>query len=266
MGLLLEGDSAAMLAAVRDHYALGVEPLALMRGLLELAHAVTVAKAGRGEANAAQSVEEREALADWAAQLGFAPLHRLWQLLLKGHDEVASAVMPIEACEMALLRVIHAATMPDPGELARLLREGGPVAGAAPAAAPPAANLPGTAEDIVELLWKHKRGQMAEHFRDCAALVSLAPPVLEIRLTSAWTAGDFHRDLAQILRTETGIAWQVRHSDGDAQPTLMEQEQARVIDQRAAILETPVVAAALAAFPDAELDERDQPEPWSMTQ
>ncbi|MEJ7926683.1 DNA polymerase III subunit gamma/tau [Sphingobium sp. AN641] len=274
MGLLLEGNSAAALAAIRDHYALGVEPLALMRGLLELAHAITVAKAGRGEADATQSVEEREALADWAASLGFAPLHRLWQLLLKGHDEVASAVLPIEACEMALLRVIHAATMPDPGDIARLLREGGgaslaPAGGAATPTPqgivpPPAANLPGTAEDIVNLLWKHNRAQMAEHFRDCAALVRLEPPELEVRLTSPWTAGDFYRDLAQILRTETGIGWQVRHSDGPAGPTLMEQERMQAQAARAAILDTPVVKAALAAFPDAELD--DQLEPWSVTQ
>jgi DNA polymerase-3 subunit gamma/tau len=122
--LLLSGDTSALLAALRDQYALGVEPLSLMRGLMELVHAVTLAKAGRDIASPGQSAEEREALADWAAQLGFAPLHRLWQLLVKGHEEVANAVLPIESCEMALLRVMHAATMPDPGELARLLREG----------------------------------------------------------------------------------------------------------------------------------------------
>ena len=134
MALLLEGETATLLGAVRDLYALGIEPLALMRGLMELVHAVTLLKAGRDIASPGQSAEEREVLADWAAQLGFAPLHRLWQLLLKGHDEVASAVLPIESCEMALLRVMHAATMPDPGEIARMLREGGPAAGTAAAA------------------------------------------------------------------------------------------------------------------------------------
>lgn len=114
LSLLLEGDTAALLAAVREQYALGVEPLSLVRGLLELVHAVTLAKAGRDIANPGQSAEEREALATWASQIGFAPLHRLWQLLLKGHDEVAGAAFPIESCEMALLRVMHAATMPDP--------------------------------------------------------------------------------------------------------------------------------------------------------
>ena len=70
-------------------------------------------------------------------------LHRLWQLFLKGHDEVARAALPIEAAEMALLRAIHASTLPDPGELARQIRDGGVSATSAPAvthqAAPAAA-------------------------------------------------------------------------------------------------------------------------------
>ena len=42
LGLLLDGDTGALLGAVRDQYALGVEPLSLMRGLLERVHAVTL--------------------------------------------------------------------------------------------------------------------------------------------------------------------------------------------------------------------------------
>ena len=72
----------------------------------------------------AQSAEEREAYADWAAKLGYAAIHRLWQLLLKGHGEVHSAPMPLEAAEMALLRVIHASELPDPGAMIEKLASG----------------------------------------------------------------------------------------------------------------------------------------------
>ncbi|QGP80826.1 DNA polymerase III subunit gamma/tau [Sphingobium sp. CAP-1] len=268
LGLLLAGDTAALLGAVRDQYALGVEPLALMRGLLELAHAVTLVKAGRDIASPGQSAEEREALSAWAAQLGFAPLHRLWQLLLKGHDEVASAVLPIESCEMALLRVMHAATMPDPGELARLLREGGPVV--APSSAPgaavdasaaaPVAALPASIEEMIAVVDKVKPS-LANHLHDCASVVSLNPPDIEVRLTSAWPFGDFKRDLEQVLNAATRVRWTVRLAQAGGDPTLMEQQQRKAADARAQILETPVVKAAMAAFPEAELD--DQLERWS---
>jgi DNA polymerase-3 subunit gamma/tau len=268
MGLLLDGEAGAVLGALREHYALGVEPLALMRGLLELVHAITVTKAGRDIADPAQSAEERAALADWASQLGYAPLHRIWQLLLKGHDEVSSAVLPIEACEMAILRIVHAATLPDPGELARLLREGGPAPAAQSAgakempAAPsePAARHPERFEDLIEALWERGKGQMAQDLHDCVGLVRYAPPEIDIRPTQPLST-DFNRDLAQAMREITGVGWQVRTSDGPAAPTLMEQEQQKAEAARVAILETPVVKAALAAFPDAELDGRL--EQWS---
>ena len=268
LGLLLEGDTAALLGGARDQYALGVEPLALMRGLLELVHAVTLVKAGRDIASPGQSAEEREMLADWASHLGFAPLHRLWQLLLKGHDEVAGAILPIESCEMALLRVMHAATMPDPGELARLLREGGPVAAATPgavAAAPPAgpaAKLPATFEDLIEALWQRGKGQLAQELHDCVGLVRYAPPELDYRATPQLPS-DFAARLTQALREMTGIGWRVAASDAAAQPTLLEREEAAKADARAEILEIPVVKAAMAAFPDAALVETDQPEQWS---
>jgi DNA polymerase III, subunit gamma and tau len=269
LGLLLEGDTGALLSAVRDQYALGVEPLSLMRGLLELTHAVTLVKAGRDIANPGQSAEEREALAEWASQLGFAPLHRLWQLLLKGHDEVASAVLPIESCEMALLRVMHAATMPDPGEIARLLREGGaaqgsamPAHGGSPNAShQPSATLPRTMEEVVALVDKRKPS-LANHLHDCTALVALDPPVIALRLTHGWTQGDFRRDVEQALNAATpGTRWTVRLEEEGGDPTLQDQQRMARNAERTEIMETPVVKAALAAFPAAELS--DELEQWS---
>ena len=136
-GSLLEGDVPAVLAAIETHHSLGVEPASLLKGLLETVHGVTRAKAG-GRVDPALSVEEREASADWASRLGYATLHRLWQLLLKGHGEVIAAALPQEAAEMALLRVLHAGQMPDPQELLRRLETGEAGASAAPSPAPAA--------------------------------------------------------------------------------------------------------------------------------
>ncbi|MDQ2764811.1 MAG: DNA polymerase III subunit gamma/tau, partial [Pseudomonadota bacterium] len=136
LGLLLVGDGLGALGALRRQYDLGVDPQAVLRALLETVHKVTVVKLGTPP-EAGQANEEREAQEGWASALSFAALHRLWQLLLKGHDEVARAALPIEACEMALLRVVHASQLPDPGELARQMAAGGPVAVAvAPSAKP----------------------------------------------------------------------------------------------------------------------------------
>src|SRR3569623_576406 len=155
LGKLLAGDGQGALAALRRQYDLGVDPLSVLRALLETIHATTLIKLGAAP-DPGHAAEEREALTNWASSLSFAALHRLWQLLLKGHDEVARAALPIEACEMVLLRVIHAATLPDPGELARMLAFGAPPvtapAAPAPAARPSEAPLPSSDLEIAELL------------------------------------------------------------------------------------------------------------------
>src|SRR3954466_6989177 len=68
LGLLLSGDAQGALAAVKDQYDLGVEPSALLRGLLESVHGITRAKVGGAE-DPAQSHEERDAYRDWASRL-----------------------------------------------------------------------------------------------------------------------------------------------------------------------------------------------------
>jgi DNA polymerase-3 subunit gamma/tau len=66
LAALLGGEAHSALARVRAQYDLGVEPSALIRGLLESVHGITRSKVG-GAQDPAQSVEEREAYAEWRA-------------------------------------------------------------------------------------------------------------------------------------------------------------------------------------------------------
>src|SRR5438309_7477011 len=138
LGLLLAGEAQEALAALRNQYDLGVEPSAVLRGLLESVHGITRAKVG-GAQDPAQSLEAREAYAEWSSRLSYAAVHRLWQLLLKARAEVHSAPMPLEAAEMALLRVIHASELPDPGALIERLGSGEAAPARTPGAPAPAA-------------------------------------------------------------------------------------------------------------------------------
>jgi DNA polymerase III subunit gamma/tau len=266
-GVLLGGEAATAIGALREQYDLGVDPVTVLRGLLETVHGVTLAKMG-GSADPAQSVEEREALADWAARLSYAQLHRLWQLLLKGHDEVARAPMPIEAAEMALLRLVHAAELPDPGELIRRIASGeAPVPAAASATAPagaghaPASAAPPSPEPrfpadfraLYDAVYA-ERPRLALHLHDDVGLIDYAPPVLRLRPLKP-LQGEFTRDLVAALRNLTGVVWQVELSEGAAAPSLLEQEKASEAAARQAILDSPIVKAAFDAFPEAELIE-----------
>ncbi|KQM40984.1 DNA polymerase III subunit gamma/tau [Sphingomonas sp. Leaf10] len=256
--LLLKADAAGALRALRGQYDLGVDPAAVLRTLLETVHAVTIVKVG-GDRGPGQSAEERAAFDAWSA-LSFPMLHRLWQLLLKGHEEVSRAALPIEACEMALLRIVHASLLPDPGTLAKQLAAG-QVPAMAPASAPsaPAAAevavdpVPETMEQVANLLSKHGRHSLEAQFRNCARMIRLEPQLIELSGSRPLPA-DFARDLENALKGITGSHWRVLIGEGAGAPTLREQETAKADSEREQVLQSPLVQAALQAFPDATLD------------
>ncbi|MEQ1551393.1 DNA polymerase III subunit gamma/tau [Sphingorhabdus sp.] len=259
-GLLLEGQAQAVLEEARQQYSLGVEPAATMAGLLREVHLVTLAKIG-SPADASLPEEARAQIDEWAGRLSFPLLHRLWQLLLKGHEEVRQASLPLECCDMALLRVLHGASMPDPGELARLLQQGGvpsqvPTQARAPAVAsdaPAAASaFPSDFKSLVEALDRGGHPGVAATLHDVVRLVRYAPPRLEFELSGPVHQG-FGADLNDALFRLTGTRWELAETQGDAQPSLYEQEQAERAAQDTEILESPLVKAALAAFPEAEV-------------
>ena len=257
-GLLLDSDAPRALAALRTQYDLGVDPQSVLRGLLETVHAVTLAKLG-GDADPSQSADEREAYQGWARSLSFPALHRLWQLMLKGHEEAGRAALPIEAGEMALLRVVHASSLPDPGELARQIAAGAPIA-AAPApggtAAPttaPSNALPATFDDMVALIQRNGGGSLLSHLNANARPVRYVPPELTLS-TQRPLPADLPAQLAARLHDLTGIKWKITTEDAEGEATLSERRRAAEETERAAILDTPIVKAAFEAFPDAVLE------------
>jgi DNA polymerase-3 subunit gamma/tau len=254
LALLLAGEAQDALAALRDQYDLGVEPSAVLRGLLESVHGITRAKVG-GADDPAQSAEEREAYADWASRLSYAAVHRLWQLLLKGLAEVHAAPMPLEAAEMALLRVIHASELPDPATLLEKLASGEAVAARAPsAAAAPTGQgalmkAPESFPALVEAVEGLGRRHLGQQLHDYARVIRYAPPELTLSLAGPLAV----RELASTLKDLTGESWKVSEEPEGGEPTLKEQEAAAKKAEEQWVLETPQVKAATEAFPGAEL-------------
>jgi len=93
------------------------------------------------------------------------------------------------------------------------------------------------------------RRHLAQQLHDYARLVLYAPPELVVSLKGPIGT----RDLAAALKEVTGQAWQVRTEDMGGEPTLQEQELAARQKEEQSVLETPLVKAALEAFPGAEL-------------
>jgi DNA polymerase III subunit gamma/tau len=266
LGHLLEGEARALLASVDEQYALGVEPLALIRALMDLTHRVTLAQLSGAEPDAPTD-EERSALADFAGRLGTGELHRLWQLLLKGHEEVRAGPDPLASLQMALLRILHAAQMPDPGKLAKRIEELA-ASGLAPAAvstatasAPvaAAANTAGPSQDwsaLVEAVDAAGQLRVAQIMRDRVRVIDLGAERLVFEQADNFP-DDPAPDIREALFKLTGKRWQVERGTGpetaSAQPSLREVAEAEAELEEKRIRSDPLVQAALASFPEAEL-------------
>ncbi|OCC24925.1 DNA polymerase III subunit gamma/tau [Croceicoccus estronivorus] len=255
---ILAGDARTLLEGMDRQYALGVEPLALMRSLMDFTHRVTVCQVGRSGADA-PTAEERATIEEWAEKLGAAQLHRLWQLLLKGHDEVRNAPDPQVAAQMALLRVLHAADLPDPGSLVKRLEEmaaSGIAApqgeGASAGASAPVASV--NWHDLVEQVDRAGHLRIAQLMRDWLRVIDLAPGKLIFSLVPG-LAVDPVSELRDALYKSTGTKWQVEKGEGEGAPSLREVAEAEKANAAAALLRDPLVEAAMAAFPGAEIVE-----------
>ncbi|MDY0872070.1 DNA polymerase III subunit gamma/tau [Dongia rigui] len=117
-------------------YRAGADPIVVVQDLLDLTHLVTRAKISP-EALASPTMPEAEKKrgAELAAKLSMPILARCWQMLLKGLGEAQAAPQALAAVEMALIRLMHVADLPTPGELVKKLSAGQLPAGtpAAPA-------------------------------------------------------------------------------------------------------------------------------------
>ncbi len=267
LGAILAADAQAALEAVDSAHGAGVDPQALVAGLLEMIHLTVRAKLA-GSVDPALPEGDRQAIRQWAADLSFPALHRLWQLLLKGHAETGQAPAPQQAAEMAILRCVHAAGLPDPDRVAKLLADGAvPVAApaaalaAAPAPAPVArATAPLDPAAVVALFESHVEPMLAKQLRDEVA-ISVQPGLLVLGQLGALPAG-FAADVRRHLTDWTGQPWDVRiepAADG-AESLRMIADRARANAHEAAMAD-PMVQAMLNEFPGAELLSPAPPRP-----
>ena len=257
LGLVLAGDAAAALAEMDEANALGIDPAALLRGLMEELHGATRVKAGAAP-DPSESDEQRAAAAELAAKLSWGAIHRLWQMLLKALTDVAVAPDPQEAATMGLLRLIHAADLPDPASLLARL-SGGEGAAAVPAGKPqarpdaPLASLPADFTALVQRLDASGSIELARQLHDHVGLVRYAPPELVLKPLRP-LGSDWPRTLAAALKSATGSAWELRLADEPAEPSLREREKLAEERVKAQVLSDPNVRSVLDAIPGAELE------------
>jgi DNA polymerase-3 subunit gamma/tau len=125
--MIMRGDTPAALNELGSQYSDGADPMAVIRDLAEITHWISVVKiTPDASEDPTVSPDERMRGVTLAESLSMRVLTRMWQMLLKALDEVASAPNAMMAAEMSVIRLTHVADLPSPDELIRRLQDSPP--------------------------------------------------------------------------------------------------------------------------------------------
>jgi DNA polymerase-3 subunit gamma/tau len=280
----VRGEAGPAIEAFRALYGFGADPVTVMLDLLEHCHGASVAKALGPEALTLPK-DQAARLAALGAALSAGSLSRLWQMLLKAHDEVRRAPDPAAAVEMVLIRLAYAADLPGPEEALKALRSAdapapsgrgqpgasGPGATARVAAPQPVAQAPALAspqsfEDVVRLIDERRdialRLDVEKYVRPISfrsgAITFEAVPGAPVNLAQR---------LVSRLKEWTGQPWLVAAEGGGGAETLLERQKRAHAQAWADAVAEPFVQAVMAAFPGTEIVDVRQmaaPEPVAV--
>ena len=286
---LMRGEPAAALARFDEMYRAGADPGLVLQDMAELVHRLTRAGIIPAEAeDAALPEAERVRGRKLAEALSMPALARVWQLVLKGIQEVNAAPSAKPAFEMVLLRIAYAAGLPTPAEAIAELRSAGPAAPPPqarphPAGAPrPPAGLPPPVEedmadavaaepapealappapatveladfDAVAALFEQRREpRLHSHLVRDVRLVSFEPGHIALRLGEG-APDNFAAEIAKRLTRWTGASWTVSAVEEGGDATLAEQHEDARRDLFERARQHPLAQRTLEVFPDAAI-------------
>ena len=115
---IMTGEVQKSIDLIGEQYKLGVDPVLVLTDLLEVTHYITRVKITPESATLLPLIpEEQTRVREFASKMTVAGLARIWQMLLKGFDEVKKVPNVLSALEMLLVRLSYVGMMPSPVEI-----------------------------------------------------------------------------------------------------------------------------------------------------
>ncbi|QUD86372.1 DNA polymerase III subunit gamma/tau [Phenylobacterium montanum] len=272
--LAMRGKTGEALEAFKTLYGFGADPVVVVLDLLEHAHGASVAKALGPDALGLPQ-EQAAKLAAIGAGASAGTLARVWQMLLKAHDDARRAPDPKAAVDMALIRLCYAADLPGPEEALKALRDGAPAGGGGGASQGPSGGGGGGATAQARMVAPRPAAPQAavklESFEDVCALIeqrrdiglkldvdrfmrpiSFRPGAITFEPAPGAPSNLAQRLVAR-LKEWTGQPWLVAAEGGGGAESAWEREKREQRETRAEVEADPFIVQVMQAFPGAEI-------------
>ncbi|MDP3660723.1 DNA polymerase III subunit gamma/tau [Phenylobacterium sp.] len=274
---IVRGEAGPAIEAFRTLYGFGADPGQVMIDLLEHCHGASLTRAVGAHALTLPK-DQAARLAAIGAAVSPGVLARLWQMLLKGHDEVRRAPDAAAAVDMALIRLAYAADLPGPEEaLKRLqsgdapttrgggLSSGGTSGGGGASAVARAQPSPATAEaeaapvlqsfdDVIALIEKRRDIALRLDVERFVRPISFRPGAIEFE-PAPGAPSNLAQRLVNRLKEWTGQPWLIAAQGGGGAESQWERQKREQRDTLDEVRADAFVQSVFEAFPGTELLE-----------
>lgn len=278
---MVGGDMQALLGKLQEMYRNGANPAAVIGDLINLTHALTKTLLLPGFVNdVSLSENDRNFLKETSGKLSIATLSKIWQMLIKGMNEMQTAPVPIDALEMILIRIAYSANLPSPAELLESVKKksesgtlrpanfsaGNPSAAAqtavAPVSAPAAVSTPAQTvvnapfsdiNGLIKHLENQKQPRLAYALRHDVEVVEFSPRQIKFKAADR-VGNDTLAALNKILEETTGGKWALDIVPGEVGRTVADIENEQKEKDKKNVAETPLVKAILEEFRGARIE------------
>lgn len=272
---LVFGQMDKALANIDRQYQKGSDPLSILKDLIDITHMLTKAKVVPTfiESNFLAETE-KQLLEKLSKGTSIAILSKIWQMLIKGLNEVSSAPFSKDALEMVLIRIAYSAALPTPAEILEEIKKK-PLINNTPvinkptlkktieeendSAAEQASEIlendsqTKTLADLISYLEEHKKLLLLYSLKHDVCVKEFDDGFIKISVSEK-ISPDFIANLKNALKEAFQKPWNVEVEYGLTGETLADKEEKEKQEDKRQISEHPLIKAILSEFKGAKFE------------
>ncbi len=280
---LVQGDVSAVITKLQEQYKNGANPTTLLQDLINITHMLAKARIIPNSINDVSMTEmEKTFCQKHSGTVQIAILSKIWQMLIKGLNELQIAPVQIDALEMILIRIAYSANLPTPYELLNDVKKNSNLSIAVPQSAnvrpvaetssasvsprqspiveenPQNISVPGktvfnSLSELVAYLESNRQMLVSYKLKNDVSVSEFTNGAIKMTVSDK-IQSDFIMNLHKILTEATGLTWKIEILRGHLGETLADQERAELEEDKRSISEYPLVKAILAEFKGAKIE------------
>lgn len=257
---IIAGLAIDALKAINDFYYEGKDLVQVFQQFLELVHNISKSKLNANTSDFAYSNEELKEIEALANNCSIATLTIIWQMILKGINEMRISNNQLIAAEMLIIRLCHLSNIPTPTALIEKIESGslGEFAENTNSLVHAISHKPKLSinnfEELTQLFHHHREMLLYQYLVNDVHLIEFEPLKIKVRHTNSVPL-HFVKKVMAFLEEWTGDKWSILVASEEGSPTLSTQAEETKLKQIEQFKQHELVKDILTNFPSAEVKD-----------